>query len=137
MTGTTTNRPKIPAPLRRQVLLEAGHRCSIHTCRHTQVEIHHIIPWAQCKRHEFENLIVLCPNCHGLAESGFIDRKSLYEYKRKLQEKIGIETLPSGSLKCETVFIEEELSQYKVELAIPHITPVNAETFQINSLITT
>ena len=123
--------------MRRQVLLEAGHRCAIHTCRHTQVEIHHIIAWSQCKRHEFDNLIALCPNCHALAGSGFIDRKSLYEYKRKLQNKIGIETLPLGSLKCDTVFIEEELSQYKVELSLPHITPVNAETFQINSLITT
>jgi len=137
MTNSTTTRPKIPADIRRHVLLEAGHRCAIHTCRHTQVEIHHIIPWAQCKRHEFENLIALCPNCHGLAGSGIIDRKSLREYKRKLQQKIGLETLPSGSLKCETVYIEEELSQYKVELAVPYITPVTAEILQVNSLITT
>src|SRR5690242_15797603 len=38
------NRPGIPRALQRQVLVEAGHRCSIPTCRQTPVEIHHIIP---------------------------------------------------------------------------------------------
>ena len=41
----TDQRNAIPAELKRRVLIEAGHRCAIHTCRHIDVEIHHIIPW--------------------------------------------------------------------------------------------
>lgn len=78
-------RPPIPAELRRRVLLEAGHRCAIHTCRHIEVDIHHIIPWEQCKKHEYENLIALCPNCHRRADRGEIDRKSLKLYKANLR----------------------------------------------------
>ena len=81
----TENRPPIPADLERRVLLEAGHRCAIPTCRHIEVEIHHIIPWNKCKKHEYENLIALCPNCHKRADSDDIDRKSLRAYKANLR----------------------------------------------------
>ena len=78
--------PNIPAELKRRVLCEAGHRCAIHTCRQMiKVEIHHIIPWSKCKEHKYENLIALCPNCHTLADSGDIDRKSLKIYKANLR----------------------------------------------------
>jgi predicted restriction endonuclease len=71
------SRPKIPAELKRSVLVEAGHRCAIDACKHIDVVIHHIIPWAKCKRHEYENLIALCPNHRARADKGEIDRKSL------------------------------------------------------------
>ncbi|MBX7259436.1 MAG: HNH endonuclease [Candidatus Hydrogenedentes bacterium] len=74
----------MPEDLRRRVLFEAGHRCAVHTCKHTDVDVHHIIPYAQCQAHEFDNLIALCPNCHRLAEKGKIDKRSLYQYKVKL-----------------------------------------------------
>lgn len=74
-------RPPIPAEIKRRVLVEAGHRCAIPTCRHIDVEIHHIIPWETCRTHEYENLIALCPNCHIRADSGKIDRKALRLYK--------------------------------------------------------
>ena len=59
-------RPPIPADLKRRVLVEAGHRCAIPTCRQIPVEVAHIVPWSENKEHEFENLIALCPNCHDL-----------------------------------------------------------------------
>jgi hypothetical protein len=65
--------------------MEAGHRCAIPTCRHTECDIHYIIPWEQCKKHEHKNLIALCPNCHRLANEGKIDRKSLHIYKANLR----------------------------------------------------
>ena len=80
-----TKRPPIPAELERKILVEAGHRCAIPTCRHIQVEVHHIVPWSKCKCHEYENLIALCPNCHTRADRGKIDRKSLKMYKNKLR----------------------------------------------------
>ena len=79
------DRPAIPAELRRRVLVEAGHRCAIPTCRHIEVDVHHIIPWETCKIHEYENLIALCPNCHRRADRGEIDRKSLRLYKANLR----------------------------------------------------
>ena len=79
------NRPAIPAEIRRRVLVEAGHRCAIPTCRYIQVDIHHIIPWEKCQAHEYENLIALCPNCHQRADREEIDRKSLRLYKANLR----------------------------------------------------
>jgi len=81
----TESRPSIPANLKRRVLLEAGHRCSIPTCRNLDVDIHHIVPWEQCRKHEYKNLIALCPICHRRAERGEIDRKSLRAYKSNLR----------------------------------------------------
>ena len=79
------NRPAIPNELRRRVLVEAGHRCAIPTCRHIDVDVHHIIPWKKCKEHKYENLITLCPNCHRRSEKKEIDAKSLRIYKAKLR----------------------------------------------------
>ena len=78
-------RPPIPADIRREVLVEAGHRCAIPTCRHIDVDVHHIIPWKESQKHEYENLIALCPNCHRRADNGDIDRKSLRLYKLNLR----------------------------------------------------
>ena len=79
------NRSSIPAEIKRKVLVEAGHRCAIHTCRYIETEIHHIIPWETCQEHAYENLIALCANCHRRADRGEIDRKALRIYKANLQ----------------------------------------------------
>jgi hypothetical protein len=79
------DRTTIPAEIKRRVLVEAGHRCAIPTCRHIDVEIHHIKPWGECESHEYENLIALCPNCHSRADKGEIDKKSLRIYKANLR----------------------------------------------------
>ena len=78
-------RPAIPTEVRRRVLVEAGHRCAIPTCRYIEVDAHHIIPWETCQKHEYENLIALCPNCHRRADKGDIDRKALRMYKANLR----------------------------------------------------
>jgi hypothetical protein len=82
---TAETRPPIPVDLRRRVLVEAGHRCALPTCRHIEVDVHHIVPWETCRKHEYENLIALCPNCHRRADRGEIDRKSLRFYKANLR----------------------------------------------------
>lgn len=72
--------------LKRKILIEAGHRCAIPTCRNVVgADIHHIIPWSQRKEHNYQNLIALCPNCHRMADRGYIDRKSLRMYKNNLR----------------------------------------------------
>lgn len=78
-------RTNIPADLRRRIMVEAGHRCAIQTCRNLLVDVHHIIPYKICKKHEYSNLIALCPNCHRMADNGEIDKKSLILYKNNLR----------------------------------------------------
>jgi hypothetical protein len=75
-------RQAIPTEIRRQILVEAGHRCAIQTCRNSvDIDIHHITPWAQCQEHAANNLIALCPNCHRMADKGKIDKFCLRKYK--------------------------------------------------------
>lgn len=77
-------RPHIPTELKRMVLIEAGHRCAIPTCKHPTTEIAHIVPWSKCKEHTFGNLIALCPNCHTRFDNNQIDKKSIFTYKANL-----------------------------------------------------
>jgi hypothetical protein len=82
-----SDRPPVPEELQRRLMIEAGHRCAIPTCRVIgPLEIEHIDDWAKVRTHEFENMIVLCANCHGRKgdRRGQIDRKSLRQYKANL-----------------------------------------------------
>ena len=78
------HRPSIPMIIKRQVLVEAGHRCAIPTCRFPTTELAHIEPWEKVQTHEHSNLIALCPNCHTRYDKGEIDRKSMLIYKQKI-----------------------------------------------------
>ncbi|MFE1770269.1 HNH endonuclease [Streptomyces sp. NPDC059008] len=78
-------RPDVPTALKRAVLVEAGHRCAIPTCRHPTVELAHIVPWARIQEHTFDNLIALCPTCHTRFDKGEIDKRSMLQYKANLE----------------------------------------------------
>jgi hypothetical protein len=79
------SRDTIPADVKRAVLVEAGHRCAIPTCRATTTEIAHIVPWADTQDNSFENLIALCPNCHTrFDQKKEIDRLAVKMYKHNL-----------------------------------------------------
>jgi hypothetical protein len=78
-------RDYIPADVKRAVLVEAGHRCAIPTCRATTTEVAHIVPWSETSDNSFENLIALCPNCHTrFDQKKEIDRQSVKMYKHNL-----------------------------------------------------
>jgi len=144
------DRSFIPAGLRRKILAEAGHRCAIHTCRHPDVDIHHIVPWEQCHEHSYNNLIALCPNCHRLAESGKIDRKSLRLYKAQVAAAFGISghqpaarqflqgTVSHGSkARWKADRIEENhiaYPPYELELEFPQFDVEDEDIAQINML---
>lgn len=79
------NRDAISTDIKRAVLVEAGHRCAIPTCRATTTEIAHIVPWSETHDNSFENLIALCPNCHTrFDQKKEIDRKAIQMYKHNL-----------------------------------------------------
>jgi hypothetical protein len=75
-------RPAIPARIKREVLVQAHHRCAI--CQEPAYDIHHITEWSKGGRHTLDNLIALCPNCHRRVHRGEIDRPALRRYKANL-----------------------------------------------------
>lgn len=131
------SRPAIPVEMRRNVLIEAGHRCAIPTCKATVVDIHHIEPYEIVKCHEFDNLIALCTNCHRRAHNGEIDKKSLYIYKKNLQIQNG-----SNTVKCtfdnkdvtEENF-NESTEDYDFNLIFPHFMEENLDDEMLNTII--
>ena len=74
----------IPSPLKDLLFDQCGHRCTI--CDAPYCEIHHIEFMENGGRTEYENLIVLCPNCHTRVHSENIPSKEqLKQYKLKLE----------------------------------------------------
>lgn len=72
----------IPTPLESLLFELCGHRCSI--CRAPWLEIHHIDELGDGGRTEYENLIVLCPNCHARVHAENVPSKEeLRHYKLK------------------------------------------------------
>lgn len=81
------DRDYIPAALERALMLEAGYRCAVPACKTVDpLQIDHIVDYAKVKKHEFENMIVLCANCHNRKGKGArrLDRKALQLIKRNL-----------------------------------------------------
>lgn len=113
-------RPAIPAELRRAVLVGAGHRCAIPTCRQFPVEIEHIEDWAQVKEHRFQNLIALCPTCHARKGNGpgQIDRKALRQYKANLA------VLTSRYSDAERCLIEHYAKQMELRPGVGILVPL-------------
>ena len=65
-------------------MIESGYRCAMPHCRETSIEIHHIVNYAKVQEHTFDNLIVLCANCHQRVTNGEIDQKAVSQIKANL-----------------------------------------------------
>lgn len=75
----------IPPRLRLDMLIEAGYRCAVPTCRTIlTLELHHIDPVREDGMNVPDNLIVLCPNCHTMLEKGIISPEAINVYKTML-----------------------------------------------------
>ena len=76
-----SNRLAILVEIKREVLIQAGHRCSV--CgESTPLENAHIFPYSKSKDNCADNLICLCSNCHTRADKEKWGAKTLREYKR-------------------------------------------------------
>ena len=79
---TVEVRINFPTQLKREILQRANGRCENQNCKNPQpfidkkgeifLEIHHKIPYSECKKHTLENCIALCPNCHRREHYGAI-----------------------------------------------------------------
>jgi hypothetical protein len=82
-----SDREHIPNELQRLLMLEVGYRCPL--CKQTEpLEFEHIEEYADVRRHEFTNMIVLCASCHGRKKDSsnprHINRASLKKLKQNL-----------------------------------------------------
>jgi type I restriction enzyme, R subunit len=76
-----SDRPPIPVPVKRAVLVESCHRCAV--CGFgLSIEIAHIIPWRNTQDHSAGNLIALCANCHEMADKQKWNSKDFEAYKK-------------------------------------------------------
>lgn len=76
------DRKKPPQDVQLKVLIEAGYRCAVPTCRNIlAIDIHHIVEVAKGGRNEPSNLIALCPMCHALYHRGTYSKEAIYAWK--------------------------------------------------------
>jgi hypothetical protein len=75
-------RKAIPQSIRQDVLIEAGYRCAVPTCRTIlAIDLHHIVEVAEGGGNERSNLLALCPTCHALFHRGEITREAIRVWK--------------------------------------------------------
>jgi len=68
--------------VKRQVLIEAGYRCGIPTCRNLLLlDLHHIVEVAKGGSNDPGNLLPLCPTCHAMYTRGQIPLEAIRAYK--------------------------------------------------------
>src|SRR5258708_5369873 len=74
-----------PAAVRRELLVEATHRCAI--CHDSApLQFHHMLDWAKIKHHDARHMLALCGTCHTRCSNGFIDYQAQLAYKNKLRD---------------------------------------------------
>ncbi len=80
-----SKRAAVPEDVRRAVLIEAGYRCAVPTCRALLiVDLHHLVPVRDGGANVASNLLALCPTCHALHERGKIDPEAVRAWKAML-----------------------------------------------------
>ena len=78
-------RKKVPLRVKTQVLIEAGYRCAVPTCRTLLlIDLHHLYQVSEGGADTVENLIALCPNDHARYHREEISREAIFAYKAML-----------------------------------------------------
>ncbi len=77
-----SNRPAIPLEIQRELLFECRYLCAAR-CEPVSLEKAHIIPWSETQDHSFENLVVLCANCHTASHAEKWPESHLRRFKQR------------------------------------------------------
>ena len=78
-------RKRLSVSITRGVLIEAGYRCAVPTCRGIlALDLHHMWEVNAGGGDDLANLIALCPTCHALYHRGNISQDAIYAYKAML-----------------------------------------------------
>ncbi len=78
----TNQRIRISPAKKNEVLMEAGYRCAVPTCRNIlAIDLHHIIKVSEKGGNDVTNLIALCGTCHDLYHKGVIRKDAIYNWK--------------------------------------------------------
>ena len=102
----------VPTPLESLLFELAGHRCTI--CHAPWLEIHHIDELGESGETEYDNLIVLCPNCHTRVHlEGVPSQDELRHYK--LKQEIAYELPIIGRLSQREKALIQNLAQQSPE----------------------
>lgn len=108
-------RPNIPLAVRLEVLVEAGYRCAVPACRTIlAIDLHHLEQVAAGGKDTADNLLALCPTCHGLHHRGTIPVEALVVWKGllvSLNEGVGKEArelLLFLDLKIESIYFKSD-----------------------------
>ena len=111
-----TSRRYVPTPLENLLYELAGHRCTI--CNAPWMEIHHINELGEGGETTYDNLIVLCPNCHTRVHAqGVPSRDELRHYKMKQEVAYELPIL-SRLGESERALIAEALALDAAELVL-------------------
>lgn len=96
-----STRKAVSNPMQKRLFQEAGSACVVCDLAETnKLIIHHIEPYSEVQCHEFENLIVLCANCHRDADDGKISKRKLRTIKGSLGGPL---KFPSGKSAPTTI----------------------------------
>lgn len=79
-----SRRPSLPKKLEKAIFQQFSSRCPF--CGETDIAVlqtHHIVPYAMVRKHEADNLILVCANCHDRIEAGGIPRAAVERKKRE------------------------------------------------------
>lgn len=77
-----SSRPAISRQTQLDLLFEARYRCACD-CEPVSLEKAHIIPWCETQDHSFENLVVLCANCHTRSHAEKWPESQLRRFKQQ------------------------------------------------------
>lgn len=80
-----TERTHVPRDVKLTVLIEAGYRCAVPTCRTIlAIDLHHMVEVSEGGDNSPHNLLALCPTCHALYHRGIYDKEAIFAWKGML-----------------------------------------------------
>lgn len=85
----TTPSRNPPSSIKLQLRQESNFGCAVCGC--PILEYHHIIRWEECKSHDVENLVALCPTHHTLLGKDHPDEAKNYKLNPYNKSKKGIQ----------------------------------------------